>query len=122
MEIRSRPTVRSLLIAVAIVALGIGSTFEWRNRRARNYYARAEAHCFVHIEKHERELAYCRSQMGRAVYDARRRDENFEGRWTNFESWDEEAAWHDDFAKDYRRAVPELARLKQFYQRRLLLP
>ena len=74
------------------------------------------------IERHERELAFCRTHPGRDAYDVRRSGQNLEGFWTDFQSWDEEAAWHTDFAEGYRKAAPEQARLKQIYQRRLLLP
>jgi hypothetical protein len=122
MHFRPRFKLRSLLLAVVLVGLAYGGSTEWRNRRMRDRHARLEASCITRVERHERELAICRSHLAGNPYDERRAGNNLEGFWTDFKSWTEEAAWHAEYADSYRKEARRQYELKRYYQRRLLLP
>jgi hypothetical protein len=123
-KLRFRIKLRTLIVAIVIIGVGLGGWFEWRNRRARDMCARQESSALDWAERHERWLAFCRSQHLKGVpYDLRRNDLDIGyPSLADFKSWAEEANFHEEFAEACRQRARELAQQKQHYQRRLLIP
>jgi hypothetical protein len=116
-----RIKIRAVMFVITLVALSIGWCLESWNRTNRDTAASGEAAMRRFIADHERELAECRRHAGDASYDPSRlvlRGATV----AHFESWAEEAEFHEGVISYLRMVAENYAERKRFFQKRLLFP
>ena len=132
MRVSSRLTLRTMMIAVAVVGLTFGLATELQNRQGRDASARAEATDRRRAAWHAEQAAVSAAAVEQQrPYSARERnsvhrraarlhDVGLPG--GSFPGWAAEVTYHRYWARWYADQAEAASRRRQNYQRRLLWP
>ena len=130
MKLPVRFKVRTLLAIVALVAITLGGSIEWRNRRGRDRCLEREARLLKQIGWHQRQAIYCRraEAWGHSYSDQDRLDLIVQNVTTvmslklSITDWDTEARFHESYVLWLGDRAKRTTEEKLAYQRRLLFP
>jgi hypothetical protein len=130
LPVPTRFKVRTLMIAIAGVALAFGTAFEWWNHRPRNYYLRSMLWGCERAFWHYQQWVVCKNSDGRVPYPRSQRTrviDEFYGPGRSpgtfyYDGWSAEANWHLYWATRLSDQAQFHIQQLRAYQRRLLFP
>jgi hypothetical protein len=127
MRLPTRFRVRTLMLVVALVALGFGAAFELRNHAKRDRLLKSESRLYEAAAWHWEQALVCRDSEGKRPYPPAARRKLFATRGAaaylgNFRSWADESECNFYWARRLFDQADGQKMMREPLEARLLLP